>query len=200
VPAERDDGWVFVSRSRLRRGKFAGEAYLDQSLAAAGIRVFHPETVDLPDQLLLYRRARRLMFSEGSALQALQLLGHLDADIVILPRRPGRLIGNIASLRPLRARARSLRSLPVMRGIVCGLYESGEPQTARGISVFDERRLIAGFAALGIDLVSHWDASAYAAQRDADISLWVEERLAAAAHPGERAFVERRLRALSLGA
>jgi hypothetical protein len=198
APAERDDGWVFVSRARLRRGKFAGEAYLDHAMAAAGVRVFHPETVALPDQLLLYRRARRLIFSEGSALQALQLLGHLDADIVILPRRPGRLTRNLAAVRPLRARARALRALPVMRGIVCGLYANGRPQTPRGISLFDAARLIAGFAALGIALAPHWDAASYAAQRDADIALWVDERLAAPAHPGERAFIEARLRALSL--
>ncbi|HTT79622.1 MAG TPA: glycosyltransferase 61 family protein [Stellaceae bacterium] len=198
APVEREAPWVFVSRARLRRGRFVGEAALDRAMAAAGVRVFHPETVALPEQLRLYRAARRLIFSEGSALQALQLLGHVDADIVILPRRPGRLGRNIAALRPLRARAKSLRPLPVMRGIVCGLYDSGRPQTPRGMTILDEARLIAGLARLGIDLAPHWDPRAYADERDADLAQWVEERLAAPAHPGERAFIKARLAALSL--
>src|SRR5581483_5852187 len=69
APAEREDRWVFVSRSRIDRGRFAAEAYLDTVMEAAGAIVFHPETVDLHTQLRLYRRARRLLFSEGSALQ-----------------------------------------------------------------------------------------------------------------------------------
>jgi hypothetical protein len=198
APTEREERWVFVSRSRLKRGKFAGEAGLDRAMAAAGVRVFHPESAALPEQLRLYRRARRLIFSEGSALQALQLLGHIDADIVILPRRPGRLVGNIAALRPLRARANSLRALPVMRGIVCGLYQSGAPQTPRGMTIFDERRLLAGLARLGIDLAPHWDPRAQAALRAADVVQWVEARLAAPTHPAERTFIEQRLHALGL--
>ena len=56
-------------------------------------------------QLQLYRRARVVIFSEGSAVHALQLLGHLDCDVVILVRRPGNQLA-AASLEP------RVRSLP----------------------------------------------------------------------------------------
>ena len=69
---DRDLDYVFVSRSRLPDGRFAGERYLDDALTAAGVAVVHPETEALPNQLRLYRRARTLIFSEGSAVHALQ--------------------------------------------------------------------------------------------------------------------------------
>jgi len=198
APADREDRWVFVSRSRLREGRFAGEAYLDEALAAAGAVVFHPETADLHAQLRLYRGARRLIFSEGSALQALQLLGRLDAEIVVLPRRRGAIAHNIAAVAPLRARARSWRYLRALRGLVHGLHEDGTPQPQRGLTLLDERRLLAGFAALGLDLARHWDGRGFRARSEADVAAWVEQRLARRIHPDEPVRIAEQLRALSL--
>lgn len=194
APPERDVDCVFVSRGLWPKGRFAGEAYLDQVLAAAGVTVFHPERVDLRHQLHLYRRARRLVFSEGSALHAVQLLGHVDADLAVLVRRP-RARTAASSLRP---RVRSLRYLPAARGVIYGVTASGAPQEPGGISVLDEAACIAGLQAVGIDLSGLWDRRRYAAARDAEIAAWVAYRLATAAHPGEQAMIERRLRALSL--
>ena len=197
-PEERADLCIFVSRSRLPKGNFAGESYLDGVLAAAGVTVLHPETVDLHTQLRLYRRARRLVFSEGSAMLALQLLGHLDADIVVLPRRPGDIERNIATVDPLRARARGFCCLPVLHGTIQGLQADGRPHAAHGISVLDEQRLVASFASLGIALAPLWDRQSYLRQRDADIAGWVERRLAASTHPDERQHLDACLAALSL--
>lgn len=193
---DREEGWVFVSRSGLPWGRFAAESYLDEALAAAGVTIFCPETVDLHTQLHLYRRSRRVVFSEGSALQALQLLGHVDAEVAILPRRPGRMVHNMASVWPLRARVRSLRRLPTLKGAAFGRLANGAPNHARGISVFDERRLIAALAVLGIDLARVWEPRVYAARRDADIAAWREAWLARALHDDEPAFIDRQLRAL----
>lgn len=193
-PAERDIDRVFVSRGLWPKGRFAGEAYLDQVFAAAGITVFHPESVDLHAQLRLYRRARQLIFSEGSALHALQLLGHIDADVAVLARRPSRRVA-AASLRP---RVRSLRYIGAARGVVYGVTASGHPQRPSGISVIDERSLIAGLRSLGIDVGSLWDPNSYAASRDNEIAAWIGYRLASANHPGERPMIEKRLHALSL--
>jgi hypothetical protein len=185
---------VFVSRSRLGRGNFAGESHLDAVMQAAGALVFHPQTVDLAAQLRLYRQAPRLIFSEGSALHALQLLGHLDAEIIVLTRRPGNRLA-AASLRP---RVRSLRYLNAVRGVVHGLNRLGEQSPAKGISVIDDERLIGGLRSAGLEIARFWDRGVYAAQRDADIALWIADRLAAPAHPGEAARVARSLAALSL--
>jgi hypothetical protein len=193
---DRDLGHVFVSRGRLAEGRFAGESYIEEALADAGVAVFHPEAVDLHAQLRLYRRARTLIFSEGSALHALQLLGRLDADIIVLVRRPRRRIA-AASLRP---RARSLHYLEAVRGLVHGLSRSGRTIRRAGMSVLDEPRFLAGLKRTGIDLAPFWDPMAYAERRDADIAAWVAQRRAAGPYPGEQAMIDEQLRALCLRA
>ena len=140
APSERDAGCVFVSRGLWPKGRFAGETYLDQVFAAAGVTVFHPERVDLHAQLHLYRRVRRLVFSEGSAVHALQLLGHVDADVVILARRPSRRVA-AESLRP---RVRSLHYVRAARGVIYGVTPSGAAQQPAGISVIDENTCLDG--------------------------------------------------------
>jgi hypothetical protein len=194
--SDRNLGHVFVSRGRLAEGRFAGESYIEEALVGAGITVFHPESVDLHAQLRLYRRARTLVFSEGSALHALQLLGHLDADIIVLVRRPRRRIA-AASLRP---RARSLRYLEAVRGLVHGLSPSGRTIRRSGMTVLDEPRFLAGLKRTDIDLAPFWDPMAYVERRDADIAAWVAQRRAAGPHPGEQAMIDEQLRALCLRA
>jgi hypothetical protein len=156
--------------------------------------VFHPETVDLHAQMRVYRRARTLFFSEGSALHALQLLGHIDADVVVLTRRPGRRIA-ASSLRP---RVRSLSYIPAARGIIYGVGRSGRPQLPAGISIIDENACLAGLRTLGVDFGRIWEPQRYAESRDAEIAAWIAYRLATATHPGERRMIEQRLRAVSL--
>lgn len=195
-PPDRDLDHLFVSRSRLAEGRFAAEDYLDEALGAAGVAVSHPEAIDLRAQLQLYRRARTLIFSEGSALHALQLLGRLDADVVVLVRRPANRIAE-ASLRP---RVRSLRYLAATRALVHGLTASGRPDTRAGLSLIDDRACIAGLQALGIDIARFWDAAAYAARRDADLETWRARARPFGAHPDDRDAVARQLRALALRA
>lgn len=190
----RDLDWLFVSRAYQSRGRFAGEPYLDQVLAAAGVTVFHPENVDLPTQLQYYRRARRLLFSEGSAVHALQLLGHIDADIVVLVRRPR----NRVAAASLRSRARSLRYVNVTRGVVHGLNHAGLPQRPSGVSVIEEERLIPSLRTLGIEIAPFWEPERYRERRDMEIAAWTSYRLATAEHPGERATIARCLAAVSL--
>jgi hypothetical protein len=135
-----------------------------------------------------------LIFSEGSALHALQLLGRVDAEIVILARRPWARMTAVA----LRPRVRRLWHIRAARGFIYGLLPSGHRQEPAGISVLDERRCISGLRALGIDIAPFWDPRVYAEHRDGDISAWIGYRLAFATHPRERHTIERRLRALSL--
>lgn len=198
LPAERGNDRVFISRSRQPKGNFAGESYLDETFAAAGVTVFHPETVDLDTQLHLYRRARQLIFSEGSAMLALQLLGRLDADLVVLPRRPGDAVRNIAAVAPLRARVRRFSFLPVLHGIIYGLRPDARPQPAHGISVLDERRLVPELAGVGVDLTAYWDHDVYRRRRDTDLAAWIARRLARPPHPDEAGCIAACLDTLSL--
>jgi Glycosyltransferase 61 len=185
---------IFVSRGCWPHGRFAGETYLDEVFTAAGVTVFHPETVDLRTQLRVYRGARSLIFSEGSALHALQLLGHVAADVTVLARRPRERIA-ASSLRP---RVRSLSYIPAARGVIYGVGRTGRPQQPAGISVIDENACLTGLRRLGLDLGRIWEPRRYAESRDTEIAAWIAYRLATATHPGERAMIERRLHALGL--
>jgi hypothetical protein len=190
---ECDIDHLFVSRAGMPDGRFAGEFYLEEALAAAGAVVFRPETTELHAQLRLYRRARVLVFSEGSALHALQLLGHLGADLVVLVRRPGVRF----AARTLRPRTRSLRYIEP-RGLVHGVSRSGHPMRRGGITILDEARLIGGLNSAGIDIGALWNTKAYTERRDADIAAWVDGREGPERHPDDRALVERGLRRLGL--
>lgn len=82
---------LLVSRSHLLlNGAIAGEAYLEQQLIMADFQLFRPEQHALMEQLNHYRHAKVVIFSEGSALHALELLGDMSAygQFIVLCRRP----------------------------------------------------------------------------------------------------------------
>ncbi|MFN2203945.1 MAG: tetratricopeptide repeat protein [Caldilineaceae bacterium] len=81
---------MYISRAHLvHQGGIAGETYLEQLLLSAGFQIFRPEHHSLIEQLYHYSHARVCLFSEGSALHALELLGYLPRRpaVVVLGRR-----------------------------------------------------------------------------------------------------------------
>ena len=84
---QRSEQVLYVSRSKQAKG-IAAEHLLDDLFAAAGARIYYPEDHSLEGQLSTYLSHRRLLFSEGSALHSLQLLGRLDSEVTVLCRRP----------------------------------------------------------------------------------------------------------------
>lgn len=79
---------VYVSRAASKAGKIGGEAWLEWVLGTHGVTVIRPEALPIERQLNIYASADTLIFSEGSAVHALQLLGRVGA-VHILKRRPG---------------------------------------------------------------------------------------------------------------
>ena len=182
TPSDRDaelaEATIFVSRSRIHRdtlaGRLAGEAYLDEVLAAAGARVMHPETLPLDEQLRCYRSARRLVFSEGSALHAMQLLGRVRAEVSVLTRRPDLRMARAA----LRPRAAALHWVDATSGLLRGHHRSGRGvDNSRALAVLDPPVLLARLGeATGLGLARHWDAARFAAASAQDVTRWVRAR------------------------
>jgi hypothetical protein len=200
------DATVFLSRSRIRPdtliGRIAGEAYLDEVLRAAGCLVAYPEELSVPEQMRLYASAGRLLFSEGSALHGLQLLGGVRAEVAVVTRRPkGRMA--VGAVTP---RVAALHWIDATRGILRGRRRDGRGlDTGRGITVLDEAALAAQLgAAFGLDLAPHWDNAAWQAACHADIRRWVKAWRAFALRrgnpPDEPAVIAQALEALGLGA
>ena len=163
-------GTIYVSRAG-QGTRFAGESELERALERAGVKTFRPETSELREQLATYFRADRLIFAEGSALHALQLLGRGIGEVHIIRRRPTHGEGiNAAFLQP-RARQVVFHDLgPVL------LHEhgpTGVPRFAKGLTVLDEDRLLAGFDGLGIPLRRHWDSPRYRSACDRDLREWL---------------------------
>jgi hypothetical protein len=187
---EPDERLLYVSRAGME-ARFAGERYLEEVLRTAGVSVMRPETVPLADQLRQYRNASDLVFAEGSALHALQLLGRLDADVSVLERRPGTKLAQ----ENLRPRVRSLVYEEVATKLVHGVLPTGRPALPKGLSVADPKMLLEAFARRGVDLWPDWDEGAWSAARDADVLRWVDAQAAEPGHLGSGS-VERILEGL----
>ena len=164
----KDIDTLYVSRSASVVGGLAGEGYLDTVFAQLGVTVFRPETRPLREQLETYGRAARIVFCEGSAIHALQLLGRLDAEVVVICRRPGSSLAK-ASLLP---RCRSLTYVDALAELVFGLRPSGWPQTPKGMGVLNERRFLEQMDHAGLNLRRCWSSIDYQSRRDDDLARW----------------------------
>lgn len=118
---------LYVSRAGLvAPARFAGEELLEQAFARAGWQVMRPEAMSVPDQIALYRAARRLVFAEGSAL-------HLYAYVA----RPEQRVGIL--LRRLPAKAKFAEQL---RGF--GVTEVHVADAIAGIGLPDDATIVRG--------------------------------------------------------
>jgi hypothetical protein len=181
---------LYVSRGAMH-ARLAGEGYIEEALRSRGVCVIRPETMHLRDQLRAYLSARRIIMPEGSAAHGLQLLGHIDADLVVINRRPGGARFAAPSLEP---RARSVAYVDAIAGFVQGLDRGGGPAPYYGLSVLDADRLR---ETLGVPRTD-WSEGEFRRARDADIAAWLEREQASARWdvPGSRELIEEGLRAV----
>ncbi|MGG5819774.1 glycosyltransferase 61 family protein [Falsiroseomonas sp. HW251] len=126
---------LYVSRRRLEpfRGGILFEEVLEENLAAEGYAVMYPERLTVPQQLMLYAGARRLVFAEGSALHL--AIGCLEEDdrVAVIARR-----------RPLTTPARRYLDASGVRHVAV-------VQAIRGAVTFTERgRLVTGSTYRGL--------------------------------------------------
>ncbi|MCB1405142.1 MAG: DUF563 domain-containing protein [Rhodobacteraceae bacterium] len=167
----RPEGIVFVSRAQLgpESEQTAAERYLAFCLERLGVRVVHPETLTLPQQMRVYAGAKHLVFSEGSAIHGRQLLGRIDQHISVLRRR---FRSHIAQ-HQIEPRCTSLTYVPCFKGALSFPWPEGFP---RNISTCSEYRLgpvFEHFESLGIPLRQVWKQRVYERTRDDDILAWI---------------------------
>jgi hypothetical protein len=178
-PRTPEERLLYVSRAGMG-ARFAGEPYLEQTMAAAGARILRPEQVPLTDQLRAYRDSARIVFAEGSALHGLQLLGRTPAEVSVLERRPGTRLA-AANLEP---RLRSLAYEDVGASLVHGLLPTGRPDLPHGLSVVAGQRMVEAFGRAGLDLGARWREREWLAARDRDVLTWVAAQAAQPARAG----------------
>jgi len=162
-------GTIYVSRA----GQvycFAGESYLEELFREVGIQVMRPEALPLRDQLQRYHAAKHLIFSEGSALNGLQLMGRSVAGLTFIQRRQKLLFTKASYER----RASKVVYLNLLAGLVHGLRFNGRERLHQAISVFDEDALLGYLNSIDPQMVNCWSTDQYKEARDQDIRRWID--------------------------
>jgi len=163
---------VFVARAGMvarGQGGHAGEAYLAQALARAGVRVVDPATLPVARQLAIYAGAQVLVFSEGSAQHGRLLLGRLHQAIHVLRRRPSR---DLAA-EQLAPRCDHLRYHAAVGHRLGAQMPSGTNRLDLTAALYDLDVVFDLFGQLGHDLRRDWDAAAYHAAVHHDLCGWL---------------------------
>ena len=78
---------LFLGRSHIPLGEYAGgEKYLESLLVDEGYIFLKPEKHHLIEQIAYLMSAKKIIFSQGSAIYSLEFINYLECDIACLPR------------------------------------------------------------------------------------------------------------------
>ena len=90
IPVDRAGSkYLYVSRSKVLTGSYEGEHEVETALERAGFKIIHPEMMPLADVLAVMRSASVIIFAEGSAIHNLELIGRIEAKVLVIGRRYG---------------------------------------------------------------------------------------------------------------
>jgi len=177
------NGIVYVSRAG-QRSRFAGEGYIEQILMSIGVRVVRPENLKLEEQLRQYLSADLLVFSEGSAIHAVQLIGRCLSKVVVLLRRsdiPSKTKGNGIWKPVLQKRSKSVECSRIFLGQLYPKTLSGFDATWLGLSIiseealFSELSVILGDASYAAAFKKKWHTAVFKDECRRDIIEWLSD-------------------------
>ena len=167
----RRHGILFVSRSGMSN-RFAGEAYLDKVFEVSGANVIHPERMPVEEQLHAYAYHDTLVFSEGSAVHGLQLLGRNLGRVVVLRRRHDLCFGEFI----ITPRAEDYTLLETSRVFITGLEPDGEPNKFEGFTILNVDAMLSGLSSFGINLSPYWRWEDFHEAEAVDLKQWIWSR------------------------
>jgi tetratricopeptide (TPR) repeat protein len=168
---------VYVTRSRIARGTIAGELEIDRLLRKKGVQVVHPEDHGLHTLLPLYVSAEHVVFSEGSAMHALQFLGRQLRHVTIVGRGQSLAFGK----NFLAPRCESLVHVDAVSGGISGRADGRFREG--GLAMLDADRLLTALRLrLGIDAAG-WDEAAWQQAQQNSVRRWLIEHVHARPNP-----------------
>lgn len=160
---------VYVSKSRIPHGgTILGESYIEELLRAEGFFILHPQEQPLSVQMDVYRKARVLVFSEGSACHGTELLGRSAMEEThVLLRRPEMRPAMIDILGE-RSRRLEIFQDTFLLGTIAVHPQTRQPHSEFAVSLLDIDRFVAYFRERGIARLGTLDVARYleAAERD----------------------------------
>lgn len=159
---------VYISRSRLTRGIFAGELAIEDFMRRSGALIIYPELERLADLLQLYASAEYVVGAEGSAFHAMQLLGKQLPNIVVIRRRDdSRMFGEPF----LRVRSRSFALIDAVIGGITDSTSGRYRET--GLTGLSFEKLREGLrTSLPVD-VSDFSEAQFKSGISSTISIWL---------------------------
>jgi hypothetical protein len=150
----------------MNRRLLLGEAEIDSWFERSGHRVFYPELHSLREQLSVYASAETLIFSEGSAIHGVQLLGQNLGHVLVIKRRPERHLG-YALLKP---RADQVSYIDCLRGLIS---TSNEADRVHGMAVVDASALAEQLHRAGIYLAPAVKMREFRTAQRRDLRSWL---------------------------
>lgn len=166
---------IYVSRSALvPEGSILGERYLERELEAEGFHIMRPEELRFTPQMDFYRKAKVIVFPEGSACHGTELLGAgMMNDTFILPRREGQ---THTFQRIIEPRAASFKVAGGVKylGTASAHPRTGTPLTHIGVSWVDVDALAASFRELGLASLPNISRALYAESAEADFQRYLD--------------------------
>ncbi|HJN34925.1 MAG: glycosyltransferase 61 family protein [Prochlorococcus sp.] len=163
---------AYVSRTCLQDKTMAGEGYLEEFLAANGFTIIHPEKISLIEQLSTYNDADLLLFSEGSAVHCLQLLGKIKARIAILSRRKNRPIAE----KILSTRSQHVEHFDNIKGILDTVWADNKIAHWKALTLLRQKGLKRTLRSLGVEM-THWSNDDFQNAVENDIRSWISTQL-----------------------
>jgi hypothetical protein len=166
---------IFISRAGLNRGKLAGEEYIEQLLTNNGYRSIRPEKLKWLDLLDLASNASEIVITEGGATHALSLLGEIQANMVILARRPPLSKSREGCLMPMFKRARGSISVidavdTLLNPIIDSPFDSQNALTLINPFIFFDQVSIC----LNIKQSISWNKDAFIESAIKDFNLYLQ--------------------------
>ena len=163
---------VYVSRSNLLTGgTFLGERYLESLLQEEGFEIFRPEDHSLTWQMHVYRSAKALVFSEGSACHGVELLGAGSlGHCYLIARRQD--IAQEFFTKILQPRAERFLVLNANKPLGTIIVDPAQkvPQPHREVCLYDVDALIRFFREESLASLRNFDKEKY--YRAAAKDLW----------------------------
>ncbi|MBT5338784.1 DUF563 domain-containing protein [Candidatus Falkowbacteria bacterium] len=170
---------TYVARANAKSGRWLGEGYLVSFLKNSRVNVFYPEKVSLKEQLAVYQNSRHLIFAEGSAIHALQLLGDSLKKVTVFFRRSDTAL----FIKFARPRCKIYEELDFCKEIFFSKNIFGTPLDASGMTLVNKDNLKDYFTKLGLD-TSKWSNYLFHDAVIKDLKNWISNlAFTSAQHP-----------------
>ncbi|HUD65092.1 MAG TPA: glycosyltransferase 61 family protein [Candidatus Sulfotelmatobacter sp.] len=164
---------VYVSKSKIPHGgKILGERYIEELLIKEGFFVFYPEEAPFSSQMDVYRKAKELVFSEGSAFHGTELLGKNMLDRTFLLVRRKEASESFASILQPRSRQFEMFMDTFFLGTIFVNRETRVPHTEFAVSLLDIDRFVTFFRDHQLARLDDMDVRQYFDSAESDLRAY----------------------------